>query len=102
MHYPFEPGMILEPEEYYKTGLNPDPGMSEEDRVWIRSFYPPLSPSESLPLLKYRCATAGWKLFRSRFDVVQCLCLSAHAGAQWNAAAALVYMKHGMIAGLYI
>ena len=40
MHYPFEPGLILQPEEYRLHGLNPAGGLSERDREWVQSFYP--------------------------------------------------------------
>ncbi|WKN29616.1 M12 family metallopeptidase [Porifericola rhodea] len=42
MHYPFEPGLILEPEEYGTKGISPAPGLSERDIQWVRYFYPPL------------------------------------------------------------
>ena len=42
MHYPFEAGMILEPEEYKTNPLMPGPGLSTRDREWVKSFYPAL------------------------------------------------------------
>lgn len=41
MHYPFEAGLIKEPVKY-QNGLTPKRGLSDRDREWIRSFYPPL------------------------------------------------------------
>lgn len=49
MHYPFGPGLILEPEEY-KNGVTPHGGLSERDKVWVRKLYPPIE--ESYPELK--------------------------------------------------
>lgn len=42
MHYPFGPGLILQPEEYGRNGIYPEPGLSERDIQWIKTFYPPL------------------------------------------------------------
>lgn len=50
MHYPFDEGQILKPEEY-KGGLIPKPGLSEKDIEWAQRFYPALE-EESVPLLK--------------------------------------------------
>jgi hypothetical protein len=52
MHYPFEPGLILQPEEYRTRGINPAGGLSERDREWVRSFYPPPAGDEELALLE--------------------------------------------------
>ena len=49
MHYPFEAGMIVKPEEY-KNGIFPEPGLSDRDKAWVRAFYPAL-PDE-IPELK--------------------------------------------------
>jgi hypothetical protein len=38
MHYPFEPGLILEPERY-RNGLVPAGGLSQRDRSWALRFY---------------------------------------------------------------
>jgi hypothetical protein len=46
MHYPFEAGMILQPEIYRTTPLRPAGGLSERDRAWVRTFYPPLKADE--------------------------------------------------------
>jgi hypothetical protein len=42
MHYPFEAGLIKEPAPY-RNGVDPAPGLSERDKVWVRTFYPPLN-----------------------------------------------------------
>jgi hypothetical protein len=44
MHYPFEAGLIVEPQRFETEGLSPAPGLSALDREWVRSLYPPLSP----------------------------------------------------------
>jgi hypothetical protein len=41
MHYPFGPGLILEPEDY-RNGLEPIPGLSDRDKAWVRTIYPQL------------------------------------------------------------
>jgi len=51
MHYPFEPRLIKEPEQYFTAGLFPQPGLSERDKTWVKSFYPPLEP-DKYPLLE--------------------------------------------------
>ena len=50
MHYPFEAGMILQPEQY-NDGLTPAGGLSPRDTTWVRQIYPPLGPTSSLPEL---------------------------------------------------
>jgi hypothetical protein len=49
MHYPFEAGLIKQPEQY-AAGLDPVPGLSERDKTWVRAFYPPLDPAERAEL----------------------------------------------------
>ncbi len=53
MHYPFEAGLILEPERY-RTGLRPAGGLSARDKEWVQTFYPVLRPADhkQLPLLQ--------------------------------------------------
>ena len=41
MHYPFDPGLILEPVQY-AAGLQPAGGLSARDRTWVTTFYPPM------------------------------------------------------------
>jgi hypothetical protein len=52
MHYPFEGGLILQPEKY-RNGLQPAGGLSEKDISWVRTFYPPLEGKE-YPKLELR------------------------------------------------
>jgi hypothetical protein len=40
MHYPFEPGLILEPKEYKTSGLYPAGGLSPRDVAYALKFYP--------------------------------------------------------------
>ena len=49
MHYPFESGLIKQPEEY-TVGLYPKPGLSKRDKTWVKSFYPPLEEDEQSQL----------------------------------------------------
>lgn len=42
MHYPFKAGLINKPDEYKTKDLIPDTGISERDKIWARTFYPPL------------------------------------------------------------
>lgn len=50
MHYPFGPGLILEPEQY-RQGLHPAGGLSQRDREWVTTFYPSLSPADDEELV---------------------------------------------------
>jgi hypothetical protein len=45
MHYPFGPGMILQPAQFNQTGINPAGGLSERDKTWAKQFYPPIDDS---------------------------------------------------------
>lgn len=49
MHYPFEAGLILEPEEY-RDGINPAGGLSGKDKEFISKFYPPIKASDYVEL----------------------------------------------------
>lgn len=49
MHYPFGPGLILEPAQY-RSGINPPGGLSERDVTWVKTFYPPMNEQDD-PLL---------------------------------------------------
>jgi hypothetical protein len=55
MHYPFERGLILKPEQYL-VGLQPAGGLSARDQEWVKTFYPPLTAADEaeLPLLESR------------------------------------------------
>jgi hypothetical protein len=45
MHYPFGTGLIKEPEEY-KNGIFPEAGLSERDKAWVKTIYPPLTDDD--------------------------------------------------------
>ncbi len=45
MHYPFDPGLIKEPAQY-RAGLTPAGGISQRDRTWVKTFYPPLTDAD--------------------------------------------------------
>ena len=45
MHYPFEAGLIKDPETY-RNGLNPAGSLSERDKAWVRTFYPALTADD--------------------------------------------------------
>ncbi len=53
MHYPFEVGLIKQPEQY-SNGLFPEEGLSERDKQWVKKFYPTVNGDtyETLDLLK--------------------------------------------------
>jgi hypothetical protein len=44
MHYPFDAGMILQPEKYRTEPLMPAGGLSERDKAWVLTFYPAMEP----------------------------------------------------------
>ncbi len=52
MHYPFEAGMILEPEKYRTEPLLPAGGLSARDKTWAKELYPAQGPSDSFPVLE--------------------------------------------------
>jgi hypothetical protein len=45
MHYPFGPGLILEPAQY-RSGLRPAGGLSALDREYVKTFYPPIEKND--------------------------------------------------------
>lgn len=49
MHYPFEPGLIDQPEKY-RMGLAPAGGLSARDAEWAKTFYP--AQGDTKPLLE--------------------------------------------------
>ncbi|MBQ5949030.1 M12 family metallopeptidase [Massilia sp. ST3] len=51
MHYPFKRGLIRKPEAFFVNGLQPAGGLSEKDRNWVRTLYPPTDDA-SAPLLR--------------------------------------------------
>ncbi|WP_402461900.1 M12 family metallopeptidase [Isoptericola aurantiacus] len=44
MHYPFDPGLILQPERYGREGVPAPDGLSEDDEAWVLRWYPGLEP----------------------------------------------------------
>jgi len=61
MHYPFGSGLIKEPAQY-RSGLVPAGGVSDRDKTWVKTFYPPLSDAdyeELKPLESVRLALAA-------------------------------------------
>ncbi|HET7459826.1 MAG TPA: M12 family metallopeptidase [Longimicrobium sp.] len=46
MHYPFGPGLIRAPHPFDTTGVRPAGGLSERDKTWVRTFYPPQTPAK--------------------------------------------------------
>lgn len=59
MHYPFDRGLILEPEEYRTKTLEPAPGLSARDKEWARHFYPELSRSDYQELTPFNSVQAA-------------------------------------------
>ena len=61
MHYPFEPGLIIEPAMYRAAGLRPAGGLSKRDKEWVKTFYPTLGTKdhEELPLLASKKLALG-------------------------------------------
>ena len=51
MHYPFGPGLIRAPEAFKSKGIDPQPGLSEQDRESVLYFYPSPEKTGSLPVL---------------------------------------------------
>ncbi|HEY5704591.1 MAG TPA: M12 family metallopeptidase [Terrimicrobiaceae bacterium] len=52
MHYPFKSGLIREPEEF-RNGIRPSGGLSERDKEWVRTFYPPMTLADAVPLVLF-------------------------------------------------
>lgn len=50
MEYPFEPGLILRPEQYRDEGVAPPTGLSQRDEEWVLRWYPDLGAAD-LPRL---------------------------------------------------
>ncbi|WP_433239934.1 beta-glucuronidase AbsR1 [Streptosporangium sp. CA-135522] len=60
MEYPFNPGLILEPEKY-RAGLFPPGTISEADAVFARRWYPSPKDAEPLRLVPFRSVPLGLK-----------------------------------------
>lgn len=39
-----QPGLAISPEEVRRFGVRPQSGLTEQDRQWVRTFYPPPEP----------------------------------------------------------
>ena len=59
MHYPFEAGMILEPDEFRNRPLIPAPGLSERDAEWAQLFYPEIEDDNQRELVPFESVTAS-------------------------------------------
>ncbi|AZM90877.1 MULTISPECIES: M12 family metallopeptidase [Streptomyces] len=58
MEYGFEPGLIKKPEEYRNAGIPSPLKLSDQDKEYVRTWYPPLSPH--VPELKpFQSAVLG-------------------------------------------
>ena len=51
MEYSFGPGLIIEPKNY-RTGLNPQGGLSPADKSWVTESYPGSKPKQDLVALE--------------------------------------------------
>ncbi len=49
MHYEFVAGLIKSPAQY-RGGLTLAPGLSDKDKDWVQSFYPPVDTAQELEL----------------------------------------------------
>ncbi|WP_329270114.1 M12 family metallopeptidase [Streptomyces pseudovenezuelae] len=58
MEYPFEAGLILEPEQY-RAGLNPPGTLSAADKEYVLRWYPPTEPARPPALVPFRSAPLG-------------------------------------------
>jgi hypothetical protein len=59
MHYPFDRGMILKPEEFRTKPLEPAPGLSARDKEWAKHFYPELSANDYQELKPFKSVQAA-------------------------------------------
>jgi hypothetical protein len=55
MHYPFGPGLIKVPAQY-RQGLSPAGGLSARDKLWVKTFYPPLGDADYTELIPFEPA----------------------------------------------
>lgn len=53
MHYPFEAGLIKEPQAY-RNGLRPAGGLSALDKRFVKEFYPPLTQKDHVKLTPFK------------------------------------------------
>lgn len=59
MHYPFNAGLILKPEEFKTTDLIPDSGLSQRDKEWAKLFYPAIAANDYQSLTPYHSIQAN-------------------------------------------
>jgi hypothetical protein len=52
MHYPFEAGLIRQPQRYQTEPLRPQGGLSARDVSYVKQLYPPMGPVSDHPELK--------------------------------------------------
>lgn len=60
MHYPLDAGFIDVPEAY-RGGLIPAPGLSERDKTWVKTFYPPLDTNDETKLSAFKSVQLNLK-----------------------------------------
>ncbi|MEU5180108.1 M12 family metallopeptidase [Streptomyces longwoodensis] len=53
MQFPFDPGLILEPEQF-RGGVRPPGGLSPQDKEFVLRWYPPLPPGAPPALVPFR------------------------------------------------
>lgn len=70
MHYPFGPGLILEPAAY-RGGVMPAGGLSARDRTWATTFYPPLGEQDYQTLAPFESVKLRLRPGEQRNFVVQ-------------------------------
>ncbi|MFE9446551.1 M12 family metallopeptidase [Streptomyces sp. NPDC006602] len=58
MEYPFEAGLILEPEQY-RAGIDPPGTLSAADKEYVLRWYPPGEPRRAPALVPFRSAPLG-------------------------------------------
>lgn len=46
MQYSFPPGLIKEPAEFHKNGIDPPGTLSQVDQEYVRKWYPPVGPAK--------------------------------------------------------
>lgn len=59
MEYPFDPGLIRSPHPYDVKGIPPNYGLSPDDVVWVKRFYPPSSAPSPIAAMQMVRLDAG-------------------------------------------
>lgn len=52
MEYPFEPGLIKAPKPYDDKGIGENLGISDQDRQWVRTWYPSTGAPEGIGVMQ--------------------------------------------------